>query len=618
MANLVEITVRGTDKSKAAFTSAESGTKKLGTATDGAKSKLGLFKLAAVAVVGTKLIGFMKSATAEARESQKVNAQTAAVLKSTGGAAGLTAKQFGDLATSISNKTGIDDEQIQSSENMLATFTNVRNEVGKGNDIFSQATQTITDMSVALGQDSKNSAIQLGKALNDPIKGITALSRVGVTFTKQQKDQIKTLVESGNTLGAQKVILGELTKEFGGSAAAQATAGDKARTAWDNFKETIGTKVLPIIDQLETWISTKLIPAAQSLIDWLTNHTDQVKTFATGLAGVIAVAGSYKVLNMLTASVQALTAAMKANPWLVLVAALIGVSIWFVQTYKRSEEFRDKVDGVVKNLVHAWENFTHAVDNVRHAWDNLWHAGENLGHALNNMDHAWDNATHAMDNVEHAGRNVVAFFKGAYLDIKIALLHIGIAAIQYLEIPVLNVFSAIVHGAAAAFGWVPGIGGKLKTARKAFDDFRRGVDSDLRGLRVELETTQAKRQLSAFHSWLKAHATPITIDLYTQHHAGPRPGTYSQNASGGVWRGRHYDSGGATGSVGSINERGGEIVRLPNGSMVYPAGQIPGGGGGAQVVHVVLSIEGTSDLTELIRRTARIKGGGNVQAAFGR
>jgi hypothetical protein len=71
----------------------------------------------------------------------------------------------------------------------------VRNETGKGNDIFTQATKVVTDMSVALGQDGTKSAIQLGKALNDPIKGVTALARVGVTFTQGQKDQIKTLEE---------------------------------------------------------------------------------------------------------------------------------------------------------------------------------------------------------------------------------------------------------------------------------------------------------------------------------------------------------------------------------------------------------------------------------------
>ena len=92
----------------------------------------------------------------------------------------------------------------------------------------------------------------LGKALNDPIKGITALSRAGVTFTQGQKDQIKTLVESGNLLGAQKIIMGELEAQVGGTAEATATAGDKMAATWANFQENLGTAVLPILDGLLT------------------------------------------------------------------------------------------------------------------------------------------------------------------------------------------------------------------------------------------------------------------------------------------------------------------------------------------------------------------------------
>jgi hypothetical protein len=88
----------------------------------------------------------------EARESIKVGKLTAAVLKSTGGAAHVSAKQLATSPTSLSNLTGIDDETVQAGENLLLTFTNVRNEVGKGNDIFNQASKTILDMSPRSGR----------------------------------------------------------------------------------------------------------------------------------------------------------------------------------------------------------------------------------------------------------------------------------------------------------------------------------------------------------------------------------------------------------------------------------------------------------------------------------
>lgn len=197
--------------------------------------------LVALGYAGTK---FVKAAT----ETEKVGRQTNAVLKSTGGAANVSAKQVDALSTAISRKSGIDDEAIKSGENLLLTFTNIRNETGKGNAIFSRATQTITDMSVALGQDMKSSAIQVGKALNDPVKGITALQRVGVSFTAGQKDQIKTLAETGHRLEAQRLILRELNKEFGGSAAAQAQPLDRLKVSVGNLSESIGGALKPAVD----------------------------------------------------------------------------------------------------------------------------------------------------------------------------------------------------------------------------------------------------------------------------------------------------------------------------------------------------------------------------------
>ena len=207
--------------------------------------------------IGTMFAGFVK----DAAESARIGRLTSQVIESTGGAANVTAKQVEDLATAISNKTGVDDEAIQSGQNMLLTFTNVRNEVGKGNDIFNQATQTVTDMSTALGQDTKSSAIQLGKALNDPIKGVTALQRVGVSFTQSQREQIKTLVESGDILGAQKIILAELGKEFGGAAEAAADPISRLTTIAGNLGEEIGGKVLPVVNGFADFAAGTLIPA---------------------------------------------------------------------------------------------------------------------------------------------------------------------------------------------------------------------------------------------------------------------------------------------------------------------------------------------------------------------
>ena len=151
----------------------------------------------------------------------------------------------------------------------------------KGNDIFNQATETMLDMSMALGQDTKQSAIQLGKALNDPIKGVGALQRVGVSFTAAQQAQIKALVKSGETMKAQKIILAELRKEFGGSAKRPAR---RCRRKLNILRNTVLNLAATIVEQLTPAI-TKLV---DRVVTWMSNTKNQktvldtVKTAAVG------------------------------------------------------------------------------------------------------------------------------------------------------------------------------------------------------------------------------------------------------------------------------------------------------------------------------------------------
>lgn len=212
------------------------------------------------AVVATLKIGIDEYA-----EASKVAAQTNAVIKSTGGAANVTAKHVSGLAEQLMKKSGVDDEAIASGENLLLTFTNIRNEAGKGNDVFDQTTKAALDMSVALGTDMTSSAQMLGKALNDPIAGVSKLTRAGVTFTEAQKEQIAKLQESGNLLGAQKVILGEVRKEFGGSAEA---AGKTLPGQLNILKQTFSNLAGELV--------AKMVPVLQRTISWLKDHWPEI------------------------------------------------------------------------------------------------------------------------------------------------------------------------------------------------------------------------------------------------------------------------------------------------------------------------------------------------------
>ncbi len=220
------------------------------------------------------------STVESAKESEDAISQLNAVLKSTGEAAGLTSQDLQEQATALQKLTTFSDEAIMSAESLLLTFTNVKGAV------FQESVPLILDMSQALGQDLKSSSIQLGKALNDPIKGITALSRVGVSFTQTQKDQIKTMVDAGKTADAQRIILAELHKEFGGSAEAAAGtfAGSMARlkNQMDDVKESIGKTVIegitPLMQSLATFVaSDKFGQWMKNVIQWTKDLTKDIK-----------------------------------------------------------------------------------------------------------------------------------------------------------------------------------------------------------------------------------------------------------------------------------------------------------------------------------------------------
>lgn len=182
---------------------------------------------------------------------ETIQAQTISVIRSTGGAANVSANEVNQLADSLERTTASESETIREGANLLLTFKNIRNEAGDGNDIFNQTVKAMVDVGRAMGTDASGAAIQLGKALNDPVAGIAALTRVGITFTDQQKEQIRALTESGDLLSAQKIILAELESQFGGSGAAFAeTYAGKVllvQNAYGDIQERLTSGLMPTL-----------------------------------------------------------------------------------------------------------------------------------------------------------------------------------------------------------------------------------------------------------------------------------------------------------------------------------------------------------------------------------
>lgn len=182
-------------------------------------------------------------------EAERVQTQLTAALKSTGGVAGQTITALNAHADALKKLTAFDDEAINGAQALLLTFTKIRG------DTFPKATEAVLDLATAMHTDLNSAAIQVGKALNDPILGMTALTRSGIQFTAQQKAMVKQLVESNNIIGAQKIILKELENQFGGSArAARGTLGGALSAlgnAFDDLFEATGPAADHLRDAVE-------------------------------------------------------------------------------------------------------------------------------------------------------------------------------------------------------------------------------------------------------------------------------------------------------------------------------------------------------------------------------
>lgn len=193
----------------------------------------------------------LRTGVQELSDYQAGFAQAEQGIRTTGGAANVTADDVEKLAARIQEYSGYTDDAVVASEDLLLTFPKVRNEVGAGNDVFDRATVAAADLARRGFGDLSTNAKALGKALSDPVAGLTALRRSGVTFTDQQKETIEGLVKSNRLLDAQRIVLDEVNREVGGSAKAygETLPGqvDRSRRAFEDLSQGIVADLEPAL-----------------------------------------------------------------------------------------------------------------------------------------------------------------------------------------------------------------------------------------------------------------------------------------------------------------------------------------------------------------------------------
>lgn len=381
----------------------ESRTGKFG-ATMGKVGKMAALGLAAgIGAAGVALVGMTKNAV----EDEAAQRKLALALQNSVGATDKTVASVEKWISKQGEALGVTDDELRPAFQRLVQATGSVGEAQRQMGIA-------MDVSAGTGKSLETVSSALMKANN----GTTAsLSKLG----------LKTKDAEGNTLSL-KDALSSMSSTFEGQATAKAeTLGgkmDRLKLIFDETKESIGARLIPVISDMADWFLNKAMPAISKVGDWLEVHlmptlrdlgdwietkvVPAVKKFADemqsgqGAGGKFAdalgkmrdglekawdilqpvinfiadnktvVATFAGVILTVVAAVKVWTAVqtafnivMSANPIGLVVVAIAALAAGLVYAYKKSETFRNIVDGALEGVQTAfrfmWNNVVQPV-----------------------------------------------------------------------------------------------------------------------------------------------------------------------------------------------------------------------------------------------------------------
>jgi hypothetical protein len=308
-----------------------------------AESSLNAFAKNATAIGGTlskaltaPLVGFATASVFAFDKQAKAVAQVEQAIASTGGAAGKTSKELQKMASALQDNSLFGDEEIlQKVTAQLLTFTNISGRA------FDRTQQAALDLATRLGGDLQSASIQLGKALNDPVSNLSALSRAGIQFSEDQKALIDTLVATGRLAEAQTVILDELEKQYGGSAQAAAKAGaggiTQLKNSFGDLMEVIGEVVVeainPFVDRLK-----EIVKQLQA------TDKETLKYYVTIGALVAAIGPALIALGAMAKGLTAVNALLLftlKNPYVLVATGVVALTGYFATLYLKAKRVND-------------------------------------------------------------------------------------------------------------------------------------------------------------------------------------------------------------------------------------------------------------------------------------
>lgn len=335
----------------------------------------------------------------------RAEAKVTQAIKATGAAAGFSAAELFKQASAMQAVTRLGDEDILNKVTaQLLTFKEI------SGDTFERAQWAAADLATTLDGDLQGAAIMLGKALNDPIKGLSAMGKAGVTFSEEQKSVIKSLAETGQIAAAQKVILDEIASAYGGQAQAAALAGAGVVQQWNNtwgdIKEIVGGV---LVEGMKA-----ALPVLQSVANAFQSLNPETQRFVV-VAGALGVAlpPIIGAVGLLVIGVGAISAPV--------LAAVAGVA------------------ALTAGLVAFWPQVSAAAGYLRGLWDDLTLVETAFAPLAIAVRAAWDVFANAFPNIAQLVRDTVSGI---------------VEAIQGRFLSVMDAIGAKVDWVEGKFAWL--------------------------------------------------------------------------------------------------------------------------------------------------------------------
>jgi hypothetical protein len=329
--------------------------------------------------------GALVFAARGAEQAEIANRKLGSVLDSMG--YGQATARVSAYAEELERSIAVDADVIKATQTKLATFAELTASVDEAGGAFDRATMAALDLAAAGFGEAETNAVQLGKALQDPIKGITALARSGVTFTDQEKEKIRTLVESNKTLEAQDLILQAIEKQVGGTAAAGASSFDRIKLSMMQVSDEIGLAVLPLIEKLADFVANRLVPVVTAKIKQFTDAWKSLSpevqkiilvviALVASLGPVLIVIGKIIIgIAKFGAALKALGITMSLTPIGILVLSIVGLGFVINEVVKKFGGWRESMrivgnavislaEGALNFIINQLNNFVGGINLV--------------------------------------------------------------------------------------------------------------------------------------------------------------------------------------------------------------------------------------------------------------